>query len=208
MDALLMAARDEARRAQMHEWFWPARALALRGFMGVWPALPVGDTEWQPLDWRACRATQIRVILPVLMGEPAGGYGPDIERNAHGIARFDVRTDVEELRRGRILIDLLAFSPAMDRPPRRLVGIADALGPQPEMAECRDAPVRLARDIAEWFALLPQAPVLLLGSADKRAQTLRRYTCGVVCSDLAHGEAMERLSRRPVPAPPKILVAA
>jgi hypothetical protein len=206
MQVLLHRARLLAIRARLPEWFWPARARL--GDFGVYPALPVSDDLWEPLDPAVAAVSQMRVILPVRAGEPLDGWSDRVPRNLHGMPLSGTAMDVEALRHGADIIDLLAFDHSMARPPRRLIGIARALGPQPEMAECRAEPVRLARDLPEWFALLPEAPVLLLGGADERAETLREYACGVVCSDLKHGEAMERLSRRPVPAPLKILVAA
>lgn len=212
-DRWLWGLYDEARRlarlARLHDWFPWAKPYLLRNFFGILPAVPEGSDGWDVVDPRASRWRQWRLIIPVLVGKPDLGWLCECDP-LHGFPLNHGEARMEQALFGAGLVDLLAVDHSMSRPPRRLTGMASALGfgCDHENTVEGDPPVVLARDLRDWFARLAQGPTLLLGSPAEQQDTIWRFGGGVICADLEHGMAIERLMRRPIPAPPKILVAA
>ena len=208
LHALLALGRQHAQAMRLAEFFPFAAVPALRCFFGVLPGRAHGADGWDVVEPRAAAAKHWRLVVPVLAGPPAdAAWMP-----AHPVTAIPTAetSRMESAIWGEHVLDLLAVDWSLKRPPRRLLGAASALG----FGACGDdtaegdEPVLLAADLADWLERLPHGPSLPLGDDAERAATIRRFGGGVVCGDLDHGMAVERLLRRPLPTLPKILVAA
>lgn len=202
-------ARAYARHLRLHEWLPIAAVPMLRAFFGALPALPHGADGWDVLDARSARPRQWRLVLPVRCRCPDDGYLDDVDP-VHGAALDVGFARAQSAVFGGHVVDLLAVDFSMLRPPRRLVGVAAALGfgCAGEYTDHDDQPVPIARDLRDWLHRLPDGLTLPLGPIAEQAETLRQFRSGIVGADLDHGLLLERLVRRSAPAPIKIMVAA
>lgn len=217
LGALFEAARHAAVAGRVGPAMFGQRAWLMRGVLGVLPVRAVGSDGWEPTEPRLARERALRPIIAVRAGLPEawGDAIPDcVERHPAGMPTPRGRTMIESWSalRGAEIIDLLACDWALAKPPRRLVGAAATLGFGADGQEDTwegDVPVQLCRSIGEWVGTLFRARAsVLLGNAGEQQATVLRFAGGVVCQDLAHGETVERLMRRQLPAPPRILVQA
>lgn len=108
------------------------------------------------------------------------------------------------------LLDLIALSPDCTRILGRMVGDAPVIGwPCEAYAQHDQDPefkLRLYRSIDVWLRNCMQG-VVAIGTNEELGRYLALFPGGVVCDDLAHGKAIDRLLRRPYAGPP-VLVAA
>lgn len=104
------------------------------------------------------------------------------------------------------LIDLVAITPDCARIVGRFTGAAGAIGyPQsPDMQD--ETRLRLCRDMRSWIKGGMRG-VVLLGDQAEQIAFLDAWREGIVCDDLAHGKAIDKLLKRSYAGPP-VLVAA
>ena len=208
----------QARRAVS-----PALATALFGrgaylfreVLGVLPVRAHGDL-FEVLPAARARTRDFRPVFAVRAGDPpafAAGYPASVTFNLHGCPTAEGWRSIFAWRAlaGAEIVDLIACDWRLAKPPRRLVGAAPTLGfgAGGEDTMPGDEPVRLCRSVGAWVAcLFRHTAALPLGSPLEQQATLRSFGAGVVCEDLEHGEAVNRLLRRDLPAPPPVLVEA
>jgi hypothetical protein len=185
-----------------------------RDILGLLPGRTAGDGFWEPLPWRGALRKDIRIIVAVRIGDAEGDDAfACVERDRiHGIptARGHRTRHMLSMLHGPEILDLLAFSMMMDRAPRRLTGMADALGvgADGEGPDESLGPVTLCRSFRDWMRHLAALPCLPLGEPVEQQRLIRGFAGGVVCQDLAHGVTTERLLKRDLPAAPEIAVLA
>ena len=104
------------------------------------------------------------------------------------------------------IVDLVGVSRDLKRVLGRLVGIVSVLGWPQQPGEAAEAPVRLFRSVAAWLAARCAGAVLVGGPAENHGW-LAGCDGGIVTDDIAHGQAIQKILRRPYEGP-KVLVAA
>lgn len=104
------------------------------------------------------------------------------------------------------LVDLVAVSPDCRRVIGRYSGLAVVIGSDQGAYGVDEDRVRLFRTVDSWLRGRMQG-VVMVGTNDEACEWLRRWPGGVICDDLAHGKAIDRLMKKPFAGPP-VLVAA
>lgn len=180
------------------------RASILRPALGLLPMRAVGEDGWEPIEPKLARARDVRPVVAVRTGAVPGDL---VARDAvHRLPRDPMRARWWSMVAGEDVVDLLACDWAMVKPPRVLRGVALALGDPDGLLAEEEAPVHVARSVAE--ALTVPGLVLPLGDEARRAAYLRGCAGGIVARDVAHGAILKKLCAVPVVAPPKLFVVA
>jgi hypothetical protein len=221
LDKLFWSARRALPRSFWGD-FLPARLQAdFRDLFGILPVAKAGDGYWQPRPWRGHRAEHLRLIVAVRAGDPYGGemagYGLPAWVERDPVSRLPTESSrlrllAERALHGPDIVDLLCLPDwRMQRPPLRYSGLATALGAaiDGQCWEDRSAePVLVVRNIRRWLAKAAEGACLPLGTQDEQAGLLRGLTGGILTEDVAHGQALQALMRRPVAPIPSIFVVS
>ena len=212
--AALFAAGQRALSPELRrDIFGASGARLFRDIVGVLPGRAAGDGYWEPMPWRAALRKDLRMVVAVRAGDVEDDAAwACVDRDPIHALPSDGGARVRHMLsvlHGADILDLLAFSLAMDRAPRRLTGMAEALGVGADgLSAVTLGPVTLCRTWREWVRSLAALPCMPLGEPAEQQRLIRTFPAGVVCQDLAHGVAVERMLKRELPAVPPIAVLA
>lgn len=170
---------------------------------GFAEVMPAGLGAW-------AMVVAIRVGAPLIWRQPgAWKYRPEDPE--------DARRQVHRLRPGWVtrfrpplwgpdIIDLAVCRLSLKGEAMRVTGLARCLGEDPaDDAGTVTRPVRVHPGVGAWLAAECDG-IVPLGDVAAQAALLRELTGGIIADSVAHGEALARLMKRDLPAPPKIYV--
>lgn len=205
---------DDARHAwftaQEYQRAFYGRDLIARAFPGAGilrqvltlaPVVDQGDLfQLDPDLTRRAPVSRHRWLIAV-----RGWSAEQLEGEPHDTVAANLSTAIGAAARtlmGGDILDIVACDAKLSRVRGVFTAAADALGTIDEAA-----PVRVVRTPLAWLRRVCDG-VLPLGTAAQQQATLRACAGGIVCDDVEHGEAVQRLIRRPLPELPRVMVAA
>ena len=215
-DTLFVAAKRALPKGWLHHRFGRG-AWLYENLFGVWTAQPDGEGFWSPRPAKASSEKHLVLVIAVRTGDPwISDFGLPAWIDVDPVHRTPTAEGMSRLRGSRALfgpdiVDLLACDLTLTKPPRRMTGMARALGygAAGEYTTTDDGPVPIVRTVLEWLAHSTDGACLPLGSSVERAELLRGFGGGVTAMDLAHGETLQRLMKRePIQNPEIFLTQA
>lgn len=191
-----------------------------RQLFAVMPVRGAGPGYWDPLPWRGAKDSDFRLVMAVRCGAPPV---PD-----DGFSRYPCPVEVDPVSGlatpameprllgaralwGPDIIDLLVVDQALEKQPRRLTGLAPALGgalDPDHWSDRTEQPVLVVRNVARWLARALDGACLPLGPAEEQAHFLRGLRGGVVTETTEHGKQLQALMRREAAPLPELYVEA
>lgn len=108
---------------------------------------------------------------------------------------------------GPDVVDLVVCRLSLRGEPMRLSGVARCMGEDPadNWEATAEGPVRVHASVSGWLAN-ECGGIVPLGTPQEQQALLRDLTGGIIADSVAHGEALKRLMKRDLPAPPAIYV--
>jgi hypothetical protein len=186
-----------------------------RDAFGMLPVAKAGDGYWQPRDWRSAKPADFRLVMAIRCGDAFEGEAAPawVERDPDTWQLTETsRLQLLGMRalKGPDIIDLVCWPDrALQRTPLRLTGMARAIGGAIDdiaWSDRAEEEVLVVRDFHRWVARCLEGACLPLGSPEEQAALLRSFRGGIRTEDVAHGVALDKLMRRPVPETPRINV--